>query len=318
MTSSFDSNNFIDKWCRQLNTKIDGRVIVAVSGGIDSTVCALLIKKTKILHNLLLIDTGFLRKGEVEKVQDNFKRVKCSIDVIDAGDTFYDNVQGRSEFSEKREAFRKTYFSILTEYIKGKKAKYLLQGTQFHLSNAKMYHNNPYPKKTRQFKMLEPLAGLTKVQIRAIARKLGIPSEIIKRQPFPGPGLLLRFSGAYSHHKLSVIRDITYLTEQFIEHHPYVFRDCYQVFPFLAGLEIPFVNLLSAGDHGPIVLMRIIKYKAGRKGIMYMPKILSETIQRKLVDELMQTNSIARVCFDATPKYGQGGKSSPGGTIEYA
>jgi GMP synthase (glutamine-hydrolysing) len=311
----FDPEEYIKDVCNDLSQCENGKVFVTVSGGVDSSVSAKLAEKAGLENELIFIDTGFLRINEPKTVKKYLKNVE----VIDAGNLFRKNLKNKITPAEKREVFRKTYFKVIKKYALKNNFSCIVQGTQFHKSGTKRYHNSP----TREFlksriKVIEPVKGLTKEHIRLIAKKLNLPQEIINRRPFPGPGLLIRFGGEYKKEKLELIKKITYIVDSFVGQHKKDFENCYQIFPYLMDEHVPFVNKFHRGSNGPIVLIRAISDHTIKNNIIYKPFTISIDLQEKLVNKIMALGNISRVCFDSTVKNGFGDKIKSGGTIEYA
>lgn len=316
----FDPKSYIAYECCKMKREIIGSVLAAVSGGVDSSVSASLLKKAGIPCELLFIDTGFLREKEPVGVPEMLKRAGLEATVLDAKERFYSAMKNKVFSKDKREAFRNTYFACLCDYAKNEKIGYIAQGTQFHNSSAKVYHNCPGKLlSSRNIKLIEPVRSLNKTQIRSIAKELELPSEIINRRPFPGPGLLIRFGGAYSKGKLILIRKATYIIDAFFKKYPVYFNGCYQIFPFLEdGSEITYVKSNKKGGLGNAIIVRSVKQNNKGNSVVFEPFIIDLRIQGEIVKKLMEVLKIARVYFDLTPKYGFGNNLKPGGTIEYA
>lgn len=223
------------------------------------------------------------------------------------------------EPAKKREIFRQEYFAIIAEYAKEHDLGFIAQGTQLHHTNSKQYHNEPsHDFLSTGITVIEPLAGLTKKDIRVLARFLDVPEETIMRKPFPGPGLLLRFGGSYSPTKLTLIRSLTACVDSFMYEHQSVFQNCYQFFPYLVdGTPVTYVNGEGKGALGSIVLIRSLSQESIDSELSYWPFSLSNEIESQLVAALMKIDGVARVCFDLTPKSSRGSYVAPGGTIEY-
>src|SRR2546428_13322881 len=205
----------------------DKKVISAVSGGVDSTV-ATLVAKEALGDNLLpiMIDTGFLRVGEPERVKERLAISPTSLKVrlVRAGGRFLASVKEEKIAEGKREKLRETFYQVLKEEAEKEGCEYVLQGTIAPdwietQGGIKTQHNileqvGIDPVATYGFKVVEPLADLYKDQVRMLGRHLSLPSELSERQPFPGPGLLVRCIGNVTKEKLDLLKSSTKIVEQ--------------------------------------------------------------------------------------------------------
>ncbi len=204
----------------------DKKVISAVSGGVDSTV-ATLVAKEALGDNLLpiMIDTGFLRAGEPERVKERLAISPTSLKVrlVRANGRFLTSVKGEKTAEEKRKKFRETFYQVLKEEAEKEGCEFILQGTIAPdwietQGGIKTQHNileqvGIDPVTTYGFKIIEPLADLYKDQVRTLGRHLNLPNELSERQPFPGPGLLVRCIGNVTKEKIRVLKEATKIVE---------------------------------------------------------------------------------------------------------
>lgn len=226
----------------------DKKAIAAVSGGIDSTVAAVVAKRA--LGDRLfpvLIDTGFLRVGEPERVRTRLSDpfLGLSVKLVRSSGRFLEAVKGLSEAEEKRKRFRETFYEVLKEEAQREGCDFIVQGTIAPdwietQGGIKTQHNilgqvGIDPAATYGFKVIEPLSELYKDQVRSLGRHLDLPSDLSQRQPFPGPGLLVRCIGRVSRHKMSLLKSATETVEDKLAPFKY---DQY----FAAVLESRFVN----------------------------------------------------------------------------
>ncbi len=319
MKTKFNVKKYVENICKYLKSITNEEVLILVSGGVDSTTSAIFLKKAGIRGRLLLIDTGFMRAGECTEVKNMFKELGFNIILLDKKQYFYSAVKQKNDPVEKREAFREAYFESIINYTRINNIKYIVQGTQFRKTKARLGHNCP----TENFfksglRVIEPVKHLSKNQIRKIAEKIKLPREVVSRRPFPGPGLLIRFGGEYTPQKLFLIKKATSIIDKILGKYKNDFKNCFQMFPYLCdGLPVIFVNKKGQRDFGHILLIRAVRQVERRNIVEYHPFEIPQKIKIEIVKELMNIEKVARVCFDATPKMGAGFNVGHGAMIEY-
>jgi GMP synthase (glutamine-hydrolysing) len=227
-TESFDADGFIALQTEEIRRNLGAeRAIIAVSGGVDSTTCAALTRKA-VNDNLVcvFIDTGFMRKGEPETVKQNLARppLKLPLKIVRAQKYFMKNLQGLFEAEEKRKSFRESFYSTLANVATRESCRWLVQGTIAPdlietKGGVKTQHNvleqiGIDPEEKYGLKVIEPLASLYKPQVRVLSRRLGFLEETSERQPFPGPGLMVRCVGAVSTRKMNSLKIATSIVEK--------------------------------------------------------------------------------------------------------
>jgi GMP synthase (glutamine-hydrolysing) len=202
------------------------KTLVAVSGGVDSTTCAVLTHKA-IGENLtcVILDDAFMRQDEPEQVAKTLSKPPFNVPtkIVNVQERFLDAMKGLKDAEEKRKMFRETFYQTLAETAKNEKCKTLVQGTIRAdiietVGGVKTQHNvleqmGINPMKKYGFKIVEPLLPLYKEQVRIVARHLGLPPEYSERQPFPGPGLSIRVVGEIRRDKLETLRTATTIVE---------------------------------------------------------------------------------------------------------
>lgn len=230
---TFEPKSFVETAIGKIRKSIENeKALVAVSGGVDSTTCAVLIHKA-IGENLVcvILDDAFMREGEPEHVAEILSKppFNVPIKIINVQERFLQAMKGFRDAEEKRKAFRETFYQVLGETAKKEDCRILVQGTikadiLETVGGVKTQHNvleqmGINPMERFGFKVVEPLATLYKEQVRAVARHLGLPSEFSERQPFPGPGLSVRVVGEIRVDKLETLKKATAIAERKLAQH---------------------------------------------------------------------------------------------------
>lgn len=225
MEKNWQINNFIEEKTKEIKELVkDDNVLLALSGGVDSSVAAVLINNAigKQL-TCMFVDTGLLRKDEAKKVLEYYKKnFDLNVVFVDAKDKFLDKLKGIDEPESKRKIIGNEFIEVFNEEIrklKGNKgAKFLAQGTIYPdviesqsikgpSHTIKSHHNVGGLPEDLKFELLEPLKELFKDEVRRLGLKLGLPNEIINRHPFPGPGLGIRVIGEVTAEKVRILQE---------------------------------------------------------------------------------------------------------------
>jgi GMP synthase (glutamine-hydrolysing) len=224
---TFDPKKFVDNAIAETKKSIGNeKALVAISGGVDSTTCAVLTHKA-IGDNLIcvILDDAFMRQDEPEHVANTLSKPPFNVPtkIVNVRERFLKAMKELSDAEEKRKMFRETFYQVLADTAKKEKCKILVQGTiradiLETVGGVKTQHNvleqmgiNPIER--FGFKVVEPLLPLFKEQVRMLARLLGLPPEYAERQPFPGPGLSVRAVGEIRPEKLETLRKATAIAE---------------------------------------------------------------------------------------------------------
>lgn len=230
---AFQPSKFIEDAIIEIKKSIGNeKALVAVSGGVDSTTCAVLTHKA-LGENLIcaILDDAFMREGEPEHIMDTLSKppFNVPIKVVKVRERFLKAMKGLSDAEEKRKMFRETFYQSLADIAKKEKCKILVQGTiradiMETVGGVKTQHNvleqmGINPVERFGFKVVEPLLPLFKEQVRIVARQLGLPPEFAERQPFPGPGLSVRVVGEIHSGKLETLRTATSIVETELNQH---------------------------------------------------------------------------------------------------
>lgn len=229
----FDAEKFVKNEIEKTKKSIENeKTLVAVSGGVDSTTCAVLTHRA-VGENLVcvILDDAFMREGEPERVAEVLSSppLNVPIKIVNVRERFLEAMKGLHDAEEKRKMFREAFYQVLGETARSENCKILVQGTiradiMETMSGVKTQHNvleqmgiNPMVR--FGFKVVEPLASLFKEQVRMVARYLGVPAEFSERQPFPGPGLSVRAIGVIQPDKLETLKKATAIAEWELAHH---------------------------------------------------------------------------------------------------
>ena len=216
----FDIGDFKRELVREIRERVGNRqVVCGVSGGVDSTVLAVLLHEAGVNMRAIFVDNGLLRKNEAEEVRANFARMNVEIETVDASERFLAALDGESDPEKKRRIIGGLFIDVFWDAVGD--AEMLAQGTLYpdvieSASNAKSKasviktHHNRVERVLElqaQGKVLEPLAELFKDEVRELGASMGIPHDILWRHPFPGPGLAVRCPGVVTKERLDIIRE---------------------------------------------------------------------------------------------------------------
>lgn len=302
-----DYRNFIDKKIKEIKEGVkDEKSICAFSGGVDSSVTAVLAHKAGINIENYFIDDYFRKKDEYKFVRDSFASLGIDVQLCDIQNQMLKALEGVSDNTQKRPIFREVFYKTFGKLIQETGAKYLLQGTI--KADKKMYdkgqeqHNVGVPFQDYGIEnVIEPLSELYKHEVREVARALGLPREISERQPFLGPGLLIRCLGKINKEKLDLIREGLAIAEEELA----VYN------PFQVVVAVSGDLVCSMRDRAiPDKYMLIVRAVESRDAMTAKGIIPSQAVKDRLEDRLMKSSDkVGRVLLDPTNK--------PLATIEY-
>ena len=302
-----DTETFLQEATAEIESELgDANAIIALSGGVDSSVAAALAYRA-VGDQLtpVYVDTGLMRKGETEQIRETFAYMD-SLRVIDARDRFLDALSGVTDPEEKRHVIGEQFIREFEREARDTAADYLVQGTIYpdrieSEGNIKSHHNvGGLPEAIDFDGIVEPVRDLYKDEVREVARALELDEVVSERMPFPGPGLAVRVLGEVTEEKLAVAREACHVVEdETADHEPW------QAFAAVIGKGTG-----VKGDnrvHGWIVSVRSVE---SRDGMTARAQNLPwETLQRIQSRITGSNENVARVVYDVTHK--------PPATIEY-
>jgi len=231
--TEFNPEEFVEKQVNEIREVLGKeRAVIAVSGGVDSSTCAVLVHRA-IGENLLcvMLDDAFMREGEPQRVAQLLSQppVSLPIKILNVQERFLNEMKELRDAEEKRKVFRDTFYRVLSETAQHEGCRFLVQGTILAdivetAGGVKTQHNvlsqiGINPKQRYGLQIIEPLKTLFKAQVREVARHLKMPAEIAERQPFPGPGLSVRVVGEIRRDKLESLKRATFITEEKLAKH---------------------------------------------------------------------------------------------------
>lgn len=311
MITMLSPDEFIKDAIQQIKDEIgDEKAIIALSGGVDSSVCSVLVQEA-IGDNLIAIfvNHGLLREGEVEEVTETFKD-RLNFNYVDASEEFLDALEGVEDPEEKRKIIGKTFIDVFEREADKTDAKFLVQGTIAPDwietdGEIKSHHNVALPS-GMVLEIVEPIRDLYKDEVREIGLKLDLPEKVVHRQPFPGPGLAVRVIGPLTKEKLDIERKADKIVREEIEAAG-IDKDVWQYFAVLTDTKVTGVKG-DQRDFGYLAVIRIVNSVDAMTA--YVPELPWEVIQRMSQRITSEVSEITHVALSISDK--------PPSTIEFA
>jgi GMP synthase (glutamine-hydrolysing) len=311
--------SFVEEATARIRAQVGkGRVVCALSGGVDSTVAALIIHRA-IGDQLtcIFVDNGVLRLNEAAQIQKRFERLSLPLVFVDAADMFLDRLAGVIDPEQKRKIIGSTFIDVFEEQaaLLGE-VDFLAQGTLYpdviesvaivgQSALIKSHHNVGGLPERMRMKLVEPLRELFKDEVRAVGRKLGLEEEFVVRQPFPGPGLAVRILGEVSRPRLDLLRRADHIVAEEVKREGWYVR-LWQSFAVL----LPVQSVGVMGDERTYEYTVAIRAVESRDGMTAdwarLPHDLLARISSRIVNEVRGIN---RVVYDISSK--------PPSTIEW-
>ena len=304
---------FIEEQVQAIQEQVgDKKVLLALSGGVDSSVvAALLIKAIGKQLVCVHVNHGLLRKGEPEQVVQVFRdEMDANLVYVDAIDRFLDKLEGVEEPEQKRKIIGAEFIRVFEEEARKLEGiEFLAQGTIYpdilESDGVKAHHNVGGLPEDLQFELVEPLKLLYKDEVRVVGKALGLPDGMVYRQPFPGPGLGVRCLGAITRDRLEAVRESdAILREEFAKNS--LEGKVWQYFTIIPDFKSVGIKEGKRSFEWPVIIRAVNTKDAMTATVEDVPFALLQHITDRITKEVPGVN---RVCYDLTPK--------PTGTIEW-
>jgi GMP synthase (glutamine-hydrolysing) len=310
----------IDEQVDEIRARVgSARVICGLSGGVDSAVAAALVHRA-IGHQLtcVYVDTGLMRKGESEQVIDTFHRhLGIELIHVDAADRFFEALSGVTDPEAKRKAIGEQFIRVFEQHTGGlTDARFLVQGTLYPdliesggvdgtASVIKSHHNVGGLPDDMTLELIEPLRDLFKDEVRSLGTELGLPEELVWRQPFPGPGLGVRIIGEVTRERVALLQEADAIVRDELRRAG-LEREIWQSFAVLADIRSVGVMGDERTYGHPIIIRAVTSDDAMTADWARIPYDVLEVMSQRIINEVPGVN---RVAYDITSK--------PPGTIEW-
>lgn len=313
ITDYLDAEKFIDQQVEAIRKQVGNeKVLLALSGGVDSSVvAALLIKAIGNQLTCVHVNHGLLRKGEPEQVIRVFgEEMHANLIYVDASDRFLDKLKGVEDPEKKRKIIGAEFIDVFMEEAKKLSGiRFLAQGTIYpdilESNGIKSHHNVGGLPENLKMELVEPIKLLFKDEVRVVGKTLGLPENMVYRQPFPGPGLGVRCVGAITRDRLEAVRESDAILRDEIEYAGLAGK-IWQYFTVVPDFRSTGIRDGKRTYEWAVVIRAVNSIDAMEAAVMELPYPLLKKITTRILKEVKGVN---RVLFDITPK--------PTGTIEW-
>jgi GMP synthase (glutamine-hydrolysing) len=316
--ANWQMEDLVAKMVKEIKAEVgEGKAVIGLSGGIDSSVAtALAAQALNDRLTAVFVDHGFMREGEPEEVRNAFQKFKINFVIANAQERFMEKLRGVTDPEKKRRIIGEEFIRVFEEKAAKTGAEYLIQGTIYpdriesgfrkHSEKIKTHHNVAgLPAKIKFKKILEPLRDLYKDEVRKVAKMLGLPREIVSRQPFPGPGLAVRIIGELTEEKVGIAKKADRIVREEIEKGG-LEENLWQYFAVLTDTKATGVKG-DARAYGYVVAIRAVESReAMTASFAKIPYAVLEKISTRITNEIPE---VTRVVYDVTHK--------PPATIEW-
>jgi GMP synthase (glutamine-hydrolysing) len=316
--ANWQMEDLIEKMVKEIKADVGERkAIIGLSGGIDSSVAtAIAAQALNDRLTAVFVDHGFMREGEPEAIRNVFQKFKINLVMANAQKRFMEKLGGVIDPEKKRKIIGEEFIRVFEEIAENTGAEYLIQGTIYpdriesgfrkHSDKIKTHHNVAgLPAKIKFKRILEPLRDLYKDEVRKVAGMLGLPNEIVTRQPFPGPGLAVRIIGELTEEKVKVAKKADKIVREEIEKSGLA-ENLWQYFAVLTDTKATGVKG-DARAYGYVVAVRAVESReAMTASFAKVPYPILEKISTRITNEIPE---VIRVVYDVTHK--------PPATIEW-
>ncbi|CEA12475.1 glutamine-hydrolyzing GMP synthase [Methanobacterium formicicum] len=300
-----DPSSFIKESIEEIKKTIkDEKAIIALSGGVDSSVASVLVSKA-IGENLtaVFVDHGLLREGEADYVQNTFHD-RLNLKYIDASSEFLGKLQGVEDPEEKRKIIGEVFIRVFEREAEKVGAKFLVQGTIApdwieSQGNIKSHHNVALPH-GMVLELVEPIRELYKDEVRIVGAEIGLPTEMVNRQPYPGPGLAVRVAGELTEDKIRICRQANAIVEEEVQKED-LDKTLWQYFAVLTNTKVTGVKG-DIRDYGYLVVLRMVEsLDAMTADVPELPWNMVKTISRRITAEIPEVTHVSLSVSDKPP-----------------